>query len=83
MSTRYKSKPISPVDAVMWNGINIEEVLALCPEVQIPATGTVLTIPVGEGFAEVYVEDVIMKNVGTGGYSKLDADVFYGLYEPM
>jgi hypothetical protein len=79
--TRYRAKTISPVDAVLWNGMNIEEVMALCPEVQIPALGTVLTIPVGGGFVEVYVEDVILKNVGTGLYSKLDADVFYGLYE--
>jgi hypothetical protein len=79
--TRYRAKTISPVDAVLWNGINIEEVVALCPEVQIPILGTVLMIPVEEGFAEVYVEDVIMKNVGSGKYSKLDADVFYGLYE--
>jgi hypothetical protein len=83
MSTRYKAKPITTVDAVRWTGMNIEEVRALCPEVEIPLNGSILVIPIEEEFAEVYVDDVIMKNVGSGKYSKLDADVFYGLYEKL
>jgi hypothetical protein len=83
MNTRYKAKTIMPVDAVIWNGENIAEIQNLCPEVQIPETGTMLVIPTDQGPAEIYVGNVIMKNVGTGKYSGLDADVFFGLYEPM
>jgi hypothetical protein len=81
MSTRYRAKTIMPVDAAIWNGENIAEIQALCPEVEIPANSTTLRIPTDLGSIDVYVADVVMKNVGTGKYSRLDADVFYGLYE--
>lgn len=82
--TRYKSRPITPVDAVMWNGDNIAEVQALCPEVQKMGSGTILTIPTETGPMEVYVGDYVMRNVGNQEkFNKLDADVFDGLYMPQ
>jgi hypothetical protein len=81
MSARYKSRPITPVDAVMWNGTNLEEVQTLCPEVEV--RGTMLVIPTETGPMDVYVGDYVMKNVAGGKFTKLDADVFDGLYMPQ
>ena len=81
---RYKNKPITPVDAVLWNGENFEEVLAVCPEAQKPGQGSMLWIPGPEGSkVEVYVGEFVMKLVAGGAYSKLDEDVFVGLYTPQ
>ena len=83
MSTLYKSKPITPVGAVLWNGQNLEEVQALCPEVTVPdpeVAPMILEIP---GEITVSLGEYVMKNVGSGLYSKLDGDVFVGLYMPQ
>jgi hypothetical protein len=68
-----------PVDVVVYDGANAEEIQAFCPEAQ--AQGTMFVIPTEQGPAELYVGDVLMKSIGTGSYSRLDADVFFGLYE--
>jgi hypothetical protein len=81
MTARFKPRTITPVDAVRWDGTNLAEVRAICAEVQQLGTGTILSIPVEDGFAEVYVGDLVMRNLGTGKYSKLTADIFYALYE--
>jgi hypothetical protein len=81
MSTRYKAKTITPVDVVIWNGENFAEVQALCPAVE--KHGTMLIIPTDLGPAEVYVGQVVMRNIGTAEFSKMGMDVFCGLYEPQ
>jgi hypothetical protein len=80
MITRYKSRPITPVDAVQWNGENFDEVQGLCPAVQ-KGGGSMLLIP-DPGF-ELYVSDYLMKNVAGGTYTKLAEAVFVGLYMPQ
>lgn len=80
---RYKNKPITPVDAVLWTGTNLEEVQTLCPGVTVPEPEIapwILTIP--DGF-NLVVGEYLMKNVAGGTYTKLGADVFVGLYMPQ
>lgn len=80
MIVRYKSKPITPVDAVAWDGQNLEEVQELCPEAVASGPELLppfLTIP---GGVTAVAGDYIIKNVAGGTYSKLSADVFVGLY---
>jgi hypothetical protein len=79
---RYKNKPITPVDAVRWNGENLDEVKTICPEAEKPGPALMLWIPGPEETIEVYVTEYVMKNVGTGTYSKLGENVFAGLYMP-
>jgi hypothetical protein len=81
---RYKVRPITPVDAVMWNGENLAEVQTLCPEATKPGTGSMLSVPAanGTGF-ELYIGEYLMKNVAGGTYTKLSEDVFVGLYMPQ
>lgn len=82
MTARYKSRPITPVDAVQWNGINFTEVQALCPQVvRVSESGTLLNIPTAEGTAEVYISEVIMRSLGNGGFTKMDYALFHVLYE--
>jgi hypothetical protein len=84
MIARYKSRPITPVDATVWNGENITEVQAICPQVQRAGNSTTLTFPGPTGPSELYVGEVIMRNVGgQDRFSKLREDVFVGLYEPQ
>jgi hypothetical protein len=81
MIARYKSRPLVPVDAVQWDGTNIEEIQTICPEVQI--YGTMLVIPSEVGPAEAYVSNVIMKEVGINKWNVLNDDVFHALYMPQ
>jgi hypothetical protein len=84
MIARYKSRPITPVDATAWNGENITEVQAICPQVARVGNSSTLTFPSPAGPAELYVGEVIMRNVGgPDRWSKLREDVFVGLYEPQ
>jgi hypothetical protein len=79
MSVRYKANTITPVDAVLWTGANFVEVQELCPEVIVgpEAAPWILTIP---GNVTVSLNEYLMKEIGTGKYSKLTADTFNGLY---
>lgn len=85
MSFRYKSKPITPVDAVRWNGDNLADMQSLCPEARVmdPTVPWIISIPVEGGTTAVLTSEYVMKNVGTGFYSKLSEDVFLGLYTPQ
>jgi hypothetical protein len=83
MIARYKSRPITPVDAVMWDGTNITEVQAICPQVEIPTHGTTLIFPGDTGPTELYVGEMIMREVGGNRWTKLRADVFAALYMPQ
>lgn len=78
---RYKNKPITPVDAVLWDGTNFEEIKTLCPEVTVPypdSAPSMLWIP--SASIDVLAGEYVMKNVAGGTYSKLAGDVFVGLY---
>jgi hypothetical protein len=81
---RYRSKSITPVDVVQWNGQNLAEVQELCPEASIPdpgvAIGIVFIPGAGGETLNVMLNEYVMKEVGTGIYSKLEPDVFHGLY---
>lgn len=82
MIVRYKNKPITPVDAVLWDGTNLAEVQSLCPEVTVPdpvVAPWIIMIPFG---VAVVPGEYVMKLVAGGAYSKLGADVFVGLYTP-
>jgi hypothetical protein len=82
MSARYKAKPITPVDAVRWNGENLSEVQDLCPEAT-PVLYAPFWITTEAGQVEVYTGEILMKSIGTQKYSKLTAEVFSALYEPQ
>jgi hypothetical protein len=82
MIDRYKSRPITPVDATVWNGENLSEVQTVCPQAEQVGNSSILTFPGPGGQAELYVGEVIMRDVGqVSRYTKLREDVFVGLYE--
>lgn len=76
---RYKPSPITPVDAIKWNGINFAEVLAICPQAVLD--DTTINIPTAEGNAEVYVGEMVLRYLGNGGFTKMDYELFHVLYE--
>lgn len=79
---RYKSRPITPVDAVHWNGENFVEVQSLCPQVTYSGSSmNVLNIPTPQGIVETNVGETIMRYIGTGEFTKMESEVFYALYE--
>ena len=80
---RYKARAITPCDGVMWNGENIAEIQAVCPQIEIPANGTNLIFPTAAGPIELFVGDMMMRRVGTEEYRKLNASAFDALYEPQ
>ena len=81
---RYKARPITASDAVLWDGMNIAEVQALCPQVGYNPPSTTLTIPSDYGtLLDANVGDVILRTVGRGRMQVLGADVFDALYEPQ
>ena len=67
----------------MWNGENLTEVQAVCPQVEIPAFGSTLVFPGSTGPTDLHVSEVIMRDVGQNRWTKLSADVFEGLYMPQ
>jgi hypothetical protein len=68
----------------MWNGENIDEVIAICPQVEIPPAGLSLKIPTGPNeVAIVHPGDFVMRGVGTERFTRLDSDSFNALYMPQ
>jgi hypothetical protein len=84
MSVRYRAKQITPVDVVMWRGDNLEEMQIFCPDITVSHSGMVLQFTSADmGIVELFIGELLMKNAGTGKFSKLSQDVFVGLYEPQ
>lgn len=73
---RYEPKPITAVDAVMWNGENFAAVQTVCP--QAVQSGNALTIP---GGAMVHVEEFVLRDQVKGTFSKIRGDLFSVFYQ--
>jgi hypothetical protein len=80
---KYTSKPITPVEAVLWKGDNIIEVKTVCPEAEeawpdTPDTGPYMLI-LPSGISVNVGEYVTMHAPGI--YSKMGAEIFAVLYK--
>ena len=73
---RYDPRLITPIEAVTWNGDNFGEVQVVCPQASV--VGSVVSIP---GLPEVYVGEVVIRELSNGKFSKADSGLFKLLYE--
>ena len=76
---KYTPKPLAPVDAVLWRGDNLEEVLALCPEATVPSYDAPAVLYLPSNISVMPGEYVIDDDAGV--YSKMSAEIFLTLYK--
>ena len=76
MSTRYKPKPITATDAVIYNGTTLRRFRRFARKSnEWEAERCCSSLPSGEKL-EVYVGDVILKSLGNGNFSTLGCRYF-------
>jgi hypothetical protein len=76
---RYKPSPLTPVDAVQWNGLNFAEVLVICPQAEL--VGTMIRIPTPKGITEAFVGVMVLRYLGSGENATMNYELFHVLYE--
>jgi hypothetical protein len=75
---RFRKKPVV-VEAVLWTGHNLSEVLAFCPGSAL--VGSEIYVPTIDNYGYADVGDYIIKGV-QGEFYPCKPDIFHATYEP-